>query len=149
MLEKTKILLVDDHAAIRKALTQLIEQEEDFKICGEAEDVAGALIAVREKTPAIAVIDISLDVNEGGVQLIRRLHDDYPELPTLAVSLHEEALYAEEALNAGARGYLMKMEAADNIITALRQILKGDIYVSGALGGYIAEKYKSYRLHPN
>jgi DNA-binding NarL/FixJ family response regulator len=128
-LTKTKVLIVDDHPIVRQGLAQFINQEKDMEVCGEAEDVEEALAAVDALCPSVAVIDISLK-GTSGIELIKRLRARDAEFPILVLSMHEETLYAERALRAGANGYVMKHEAVDQVAGAIRQILKGEIHVS-------------------
>ena len=106
----TRILLVDDHPIVRQGLKELVEQEPDLSVCGEAENMVQALQAVAASQPDIAIVDIFLR-DSNGVELIRALKASYADLPVLVLSMHDEALYAERVLRAGARGYVMKEEA--------------------------------------
>ena len=136
---KTKILVVDDHPLVRERVAELINQEPDLVVCGEAEDARQALKAVAEHKPALAIIDITLK-DTYGIELIKQLKDLYPDLPTLVLSMHDESLYGERALRAGARGYLTKQEATKKVIDAIRRVLRGDIYVSDKLAGSLVRK---------
>lgn len=136
---KTKILVVDDHPLVRERVAELINQEPDLVVCGEAEDAAQALKAVAEHKPALAIIDITLK-DTYGIELIKQLKDLYPDLPTLVLSMHDESLYGERALRAGARGYLTKQEATKKVVDAIRRVLRGDIYVSDKLAGSLVRK---------
>ena len=124
-----KILLIDDSDIIRKYITQLIQLEPDMEVCAEAYSEETARAALERQRPDLALVDISFGGNEAGISLMRDIHERYKDLPMLALSLHEEALYSERALKAGARGYLMKQEAPDHLIPAIRQILSGKVYV--------------------
>lgn len=136
---KTKILVVDDHPLVRERVAELINQEPDLVVCGEAEDARQALKAVAEHKPALAIIDITLK-DTYGIELIKQLKDLYPDLPTLVLSMHDESLYGERALRAGARGYLTKQEATKKVVDAIRRVLRGDIYVSDKLAGSLVRK---------
>ena len=136
---KTKILVVDDHPIVRERVAELINQEPDLVVCGEAEDAAQALKAVAQHKPALAIIDITLK-DTYGIELIKQLKELYPAMPTLVLSMHDESLYGERALRAGARGYLTKQEATKKIIDAIRRVLAGDIYVSDKLAGALVRK---------
>lgn len=126
---KRKILIVDDHPIFRHGLAQLINQEHDLVVCGEAESYHAAWKAVDDLSPDIVIIDITLK-NMSGIDLIKELHKNHKSLPMLVVSMHEESLYAERALRAGARGYIMKQEASESVIEAIRQVLEGRLYAS-------------------
>ena len=126
---KVKILIVDDHSIVRRGLTQLINQEPDFVVCGQAENAMEALVAIKERSFDLAVVDISLD-DINGIQLTEKIHLLCPNLPVLILTMHNEAVYAERALRAGASGYVTKNEAAEKIVTAIRQLLCGKEYFS-------------------
>ena len=136
---KTRILIVDDHPIVRERVAELINQEPDLVVCDEAEDANQALKAVAQHKPALAIVDITLK-DTYGIELIKQLKDLYPDMPTLVLSMHDEALYGERALRAGAKGYLTKQEATKKIIDAIRRVLRGDIYVSDKLAGSLVRK---------
>jgi len=138
-IEKNKILVVDDHPMIREGLARLVDGEEDLMICGQAEDANDALKAISEIKPDVVVIDISLK-NSSGIELMKSIKTQYPKLPVLILSMHNEALYAERALRAGAMGYIMKQEASQNLLTAIRQVLIGQIYVSDDISKRLISK---------
>ncbi|QNN20790.1 response regulator transcription factor [Planctomycetales bacterium ZRK34] len=123
------VLIVDDHPIVRKGLAQLISHEPDMNVCGDAEDVEQALTQVAKLHPDIVIVDLTLK-KLSGLDLIRQLQNIQPDLATLVLSMHDESLYAERALRAGARGYIMKQEGTDKLVTAIRTVLAGDIYVS-------------------
>ncbi len=126
---RRRVLLVDDHPIVRGGLAQLIEQEADLTVCGEASDAEQALEAVMTLRPDLAVIDLSLQ-GSSGLDLIKELQAREPALPLLVLSMHDEALFAERVLRAGARGYIMKQEAREKVIAAIRQVLRGELYFS-------------------
>jgi DNA-binding NarL/FixJ family response regulator len=126
---RSRIFLVDDHPLVREGLANLINQQDDLAVCGEAEDSAGAMAGIEESQPNVALIDISLK-NESGLELVKKLEDRFPLVALIVLSMHEEALYAERALRAGAKGYVMKRETSKNVLTAIRRVLAGDVYVS-------------------
>jgi DNA-binding NarL/FixJ family response regulator len=126
---KVKILIVDDHSIVRKGLTQLINQEPDLSVYGEAESAMEALAAIEEQSFDLAVVDISLD-DINGIQLTEKINSLWPNLPVLILTMHTEAVYAERALRAGAAGYITKNEAAEKIVTAIQQVLCGKGYIS-------------------
>jgi DNA-binding NarL/FixJ family response regulator len=129
MSAKRKILIVDDHPIFRHGLVQLINQEHDLTVCGEAEDYHGAVKEVGELRPDLVIVDVTLK-NMSGIDLVKDLHKTRKGLPMLVVSMHEESLYAERCLRAGAKGYIMKQEASESVIEAIRQVLAGKIYAS-------------------
>ncbi len=124
-----KILIVDDHPLMRKGLALSLNAEIDLTVCGQAASAEEALDALEELDPDLAIVDISLP-GMGGLELIKHLQALRPEMWTLVVSRHDEALYAERAIRAGARGYVMKLEAGERIVKAVRRVLAGGIYVS-------------------
>ncbi len=124
-----RILIVDDHPLMRKGLALTLEAEPDLVVCAQAESAEDALGTFEEIDPDMAIIDISLP-GMSGLELIKHLHMLKPELGILVVSRHEETLYAERAIRAGARGYVMKLEAGKVIVKAVRRVLDGGIYVS-------------------
>lgn len=127
--KKAKIFLVDDHPVVLQGLEQLINQQEDLIVCGQANDSPGALKAIEALKPNLAIIDISLK-SGSGLDLIKSLRQGCPKLPILVLSMHDESLYAERVLRAGARGYITKQEATEKLITAIRRVLDGDIYLN-------------------
>lgn len=124
-----KILIVDDHPLMRKGLGLTLDAEPDLTVCGQAADAEEALAMLDTIEPDLAIVDISLPTM-GGLELIKHMQALYPDMRTLVVSRHDEALYAERAIRAGARGYVMKLEAGDLIVKAVRRVLSGGIYVS-------------------
>jgi DNA-binding NarL/FixJ family response regulator len=128
-IERRRVFIVDDHPIVRQGLAQMINQEADLMVCGEAEDAQNALQAVAELLPDLVLVDLSLK-GGSGLDLIRALQARQNPLPVLVVSMHDESLYVERALRAGARGYIMKHEATDIMMSAIRRVLQGEIYVS-------------------
>jgi DNA-binding NarL/FixJ family response regulator len=127
--KKTKIIIVDDHPIVRQGLTELINSESDLEVCAQAEDAHQALKLIREVHPDMAIVDISLK-QTSGMELIKDINAQYPRLQVLALSMHDESLYAERALRAGARGYIMKQEATEKVVSAIRKAQDGQLYVS-------------------
>jgi len=123
------VAIVDDHPVVRQGLVALIEGEPDLEVCGEAEDVEGGLALVARTVPQIVLVDISLKGGDG-LELIRRLRASGNAARVLVLSVHDERLYAERAIAAGANGYIMKAEATDRLREALRSVLQGELYVS-------------------
>ncbi|MHC4617292.1 MAG: response regulator transcription factor [Planctomycetota bacterium] len=134
-----KILIVDDHPIVRQGLGELINQEEDLSVCGQAEDAPAALKIIKQLGPDLAVVDISLK-ETSGMELIKDIRSQHPNLPVLALSMHDESLFAERALRAGAKGYIMKAEATENVVTAIRKVLKGELYLSDKMQDKIVRK---------
>jgi DNA-binding NarL/FixJ family response regulator len=140
MSQKIKVLLVDDHPLVREGLVNLISQEADLQICGEAGNEPQALELIRTVQPHVAIVDISLETGSG-IELIKSIKAMFPAVTVLVLSLHDELLYAERALRAGARGYVMKREAAKKVIEAIRCVLAGQLYVSDKIAALMAEKF--------
>ena len=126
---KKQILIVDDHPVIREGLIAIINHEQDMNVCGQAEDAHIALKAVAELKPDVVIADISLKSSDG-IELTKNIKVGYPALPVIILSVHDESIYAERALLAGAKAYLMKDKVSENVIDAIRAVLGGDIYVS-------------------
>lgn len=124
-----RILLVDDHPVVRDGLAEAINHEPDLMVCAVAEDRPGALSAIERTKPVLAVIDLMLK-SSSGLELIKDVHARWPRLLILVVSMHDETLYAERVLRAGARGYITKQQATRDILLAVRKVLGGDIYLS-------------------
>ncbi len=127
------IIVVDDHPLFRKGVVQMLAQEPDLEVRAEAESSPAALELVRKTPLDLAIVDIGLHGSANGIELTKSLKAEKPELPVLVLSMHDESLYADRALRAGARGYLMKREALDSVIIAVRTVLSGEIYVSPAM----------------
>lgn len=139
---KHRIFLIDDHPLVREGLASLINQQQDMVVCGQAEDSAEAITRIREDRPDVALVDISLK-NESGLELLKNLEAEFPLVALIVLSMHDEALYAERALRAGARGYVMKRETTKNVITAIRRVLAGDVYVSERVVNAMARRMNS------
>jgi DNA-binding NarL/FixJ family response regulator len=142
---KVKIFLVDDHPLVREWLTNLIHQQLDLVVCGESEDAPRALQEISATRPDVAIVDISLK-HGSGIELIKNLKALHPGVAVIVLSMHDERLYAERALRAGARGYIMKRETAKKVIAAIRQVLDGKVYMSESLAAIFAEKFVDGRL---
>jgi len=136
---RTRILLVDDHAVVRFGIAQLINRQGDMLVCGEEEDASHALSAIEKLKPDLVIADISLK-ESSGLELMRNIKARFSRLPVLVVSAHDENVYAEIAFRAGALGYLMKQEALDKIIVAIRRVLSGNVYVSDALAARMLQQ---------
>jgi DNA-binding NarL/FixJ family response regulator len=136
---KTRVLLVDDHAVVRFGIAQLINREADLMVCGEEEDASRAMGAIEALKPDLVIADISLR-DSSGLELMRNIKAQHPGLPILVVSAHDESVYAEVAFRAGALGYLMKEEALEKVVIAIRRVLKGTIYVSDTLAAKMLQQ---------
>ncbi len=136
---KIKILIVDDHPIVRQGLTELINQEDGLVVCEQAEDATEAMGIITKLKPDMVIVDISLK-ETSGMELIKDIKVQYPNIVVLALSMHDESLYAERALRAGAKGYVMKAEATEKVVTAIRKILSGQIYVSDRMASKIVRK---------
>ena len=140
MTQKIKILLVDDHPLVREWLTNLINQRPDFQVCGETGNAPEALQLIESIKPDIAIVDISL-ANGSGIELVKNIKASQFDTAVLVLSMHDELLYAERALRAGAGGYIMKSEANQKIFQAIHNVLDGEIYVSEKVAALMAKKF--------
>ncbi len=131
-VSKARVMLVDDHPIVRQGLANLIDAESDLVVCAQTENAAEALRVLTEAHPDVVVIDISLS-DRSGLDLVKDIRARAPELPTLVLSMHDESLYAERALRAGAKGYIMKQEATEKVMDGIRKVLGGEIFVSGKM----------------
>jgi DNA-binding NarL/FixJ family response regulator len=128
-IAKKRVVIVDDHPPMRKGLAQLINQEPDFVTCGEAGSIPEALQVIESLKPDVVIVDMVLK-DSSGLDLLKDLKNRFPDLPALVLSMQNESIYAERALRAGARGYIMKEETTENVVSALRQVLSGEVYLS-------------------
>lgn len=136
---KKLVFLVDDHPAMRQGLKELIDQEADLRVCGEAGDIPSALAGIQKTKPDIAIVDLTLK-ESNGLDLVKDLKIRFVVLPVLVLSMHNEVLYAERSIRAGARGYIMKEATTENIIEAIHRVLDGDIYLSPGVSSKILNK---------
>ncbi len=143
-IAKTKLLIVDDHPMMRQGLALLINEEPDLTVCGEAGDAAQAMAAVAASKPDLVLADVSLG-GKSGLELVKDLQALHPGLPVLIISMHDESIYAERVLRAGARGYIMKQEGGKKMLQAIRHILAGQIYVSEKMSALILEIFSGSR----
>lgn len=137
---KRSILLVDDHAVVRQGLALLINREADLDVCGDAEDASSALRKIDELKPDLVVVDVSLS-GPDGLDLLKEIRTRTLTLPVLILSMLDELVYAERALRAGANGYIMKQEATERVLVAIRRILGGDIYVSDRMADKMLHRF--------
>jgi DNA-binding NarL/FixJ family response regulator len=133
---KQKVLIVDDHSVLREGLAMVINQEPDLLVCGEAADAPEAVQAVTALQPDVVIVDLSLTTGNG-LEFIKDIKAQYPDLAMLVLSLHDEALYAERVLRAGARGYIMKRASTAELLVALRKVLSGEVYLSERMASLI------------
>jgi DNA-binding NarL/FixJ family response regulator len=136
---KIKILLVDDHPLVREWLANLINEEPDLEVCGQTGSAPEALGLIGTSLPRIVIVDISLD-HGSGLELIKKVKAVHPKVDMIVLSMHDEILYAERAMRAGAAGYVMKRDATDKVLAAIRAVLKGAPYLSNAVNAMLAQK---------
>jgi DNA-binding NarL/FixJ family response regulator len=139
---KKTVFIVDDHPLLRQGLALLVNRERDLVVCGEAEEAQTAMSEIALKKPDILIADISLN-GPDGLDLLKSLRMLYPNLPVLILSMHDESIYAERALRARANGYIMKQEATEKVLVAVRRILGGDIYLSDRMANKLLHQYIS------
>jgi DNA-binding NarL/FixJ family response regulator len=138
-----RIVIVDDHPLFRKGLEQLINNSDGgFTVCGEAATAAEAITVIRQLKPDLAIVDLSLP-GANGIELVKNIRAEFSKLPVLIVSMHDESLYALRALRAGAQGYVMKQEALENVIIAIREVLAGRPYLSAEMSAKLITNYAS------
>jgi DNA-binding NarL/FixJ family response regulator len=138
-----RVFIVDDHPIVRQGLGELINHEPDLKVCGEAAGVEEARIRLSQTEPDVVIVDLSLRDSDG-FELIKDIRAMYQQLPVLVLSMHDESVYAERLLSAGANGYIMKQAAADQLLVALRRVLGGGIYVSEHVGTSMIERFSAH-----
>lgn len=144
-----RIVIVDDHPLFRKGLEQLINSTNDgFAICGEAGDAAEGMNTIRELKPDLVIVDLSLP-GANGIELIKNIRAEFRKLPILILSMHDESLYALRALRAGAQGYVMKQEALENVIGAIREVLAGRPYLSAQMSAKLITNFASGSTQAN
>jgi DNA-binding NarL/FixJ family response regulator len=139
---KRSVLLIDDHPIVRQGLSQLVNQQPDLMVTAEAASAREALELIGQNVPDVAVVDISLD-DRSGIELIKDLRTRQPNLPILALSMHDESLYAERALRAGAKGYIMKHEATEKVMNAIRKVLDHQVYLSEKMSSRLLDQFVS------
>lgn len=137
---KRRLFVVDDHPIVRQGLVQLINDQPDLLVCGEGEEAYESLRAIREAKPDLVLLDISLKGGGDGIELVKELRAQIPDLPVLMLSMHDESLYTERALRAGAQGYVMKQEAPPTLLTAIRKVLAGEVYISDKMSGTLLKR---------
>jgi DNA-binding NarL/FixJ family response regulator len=140
--QKSKVFIVDDHPIVRYGITRILNNEPDFTVCGDSESAEKALSAIENLRPDFIIVDISLK-DMDGLQLTRIIRERHPKMPIVILSMHDERIYAHKALRAGANGYIMKEESSEKLVTAIRQILQGDIFVSEQVQKNVLHAYAS------
>ncbi|SMC65509.1 two component transcriptional regulator, LuxR family [Desulfocicer vacuolatum DSM 3385] len=142
--EGVTIMIVDDHPIFCLGMAELINKEPDLEVCASEDTAAGAWGAIQKKQPDLVILDISLR-ESNGIDLLETIAREYPNLPVLMLSMYDESLYAERALIAGARGYIMKQRAIEQVVSAIRQVLSGDIYASPQIKNKVFNRLVSAR----
>lgn len=137
--EKKRILIVDDHRVLVDGLTWRLNFESDFEVCGSAQSVTEGLQAIERLQPDVVVIDLSLKGSHG-LDLVKDMKIQYPEVPSLVLSMHDEMVYAERAIRAGAKGYVMKDQSFDTVVEAVRRVLRGETYMSQSVKEHIVNR---------
>ena len=137
---KKTVLVVDDHPLMRQGLALLINQQQDMQVCGEAQEAQAAMHAIAQLRPDIMILDISLN-GPDGLDILKNIRATNPDLPVLILSMHDEAIYAERALRARANGYIMKQEATEKVLVAVRRILNGEVYLSERMSNKMLQQY--------
>jgi DNA-binding NarL/FixJ family response regulator len=135
-----RVLVVDDHPVVRHGITLVINAEADLNVCGEAENEQTARRLLRELQPDAMVVDLSLGAGGDGFNIVRDVHAHFPDVCILVLSMHDETVYADRLFAAGASGYIMKQAAAEQLVTALRSVLRGDRFISENLRRHLAER---------
>lgn len=137
---KKCVFVIDDHPLLRQGLAMLINQQADMRVCGEAEDMRVAMQCIVQLNPDIIVLDISLK-GPDGLEVLKTIRATKPDLPVLVLSMHDEATYAERAIRARANGYIMKQEATEKVLVAIRRILDGEVYLSDAMSKKLLQQF--------
>lgn len=145
--EKSRIYIVDDHAMFRDGLRQMINLESDLSVCGDAGDAVQAMTELRGLRPDLAIVDISL-AGSNGIDLVKAIKREFEDLPVLVVSMHDESLYGERSLRAGAMGYVMKSEPAKTVLAALRKVLRGEVHISEKMASAVVTKFLQGAAEP-
>jgi DNA-binding NarL/FixJ family response regulator len=146
--QKQKVFLIDDHPVLRKGLGRLIDDQPDLAMCGEAESPAETMRLLPATKPDVVIVDLTLKGGDG-LELCKQIRDRFTALPILVVSMHDESLYAERALKAGARGYVMKQEPQETIMSALRMVARGEVYLSPAMSAKLLRSFSGVKSDSN
>jgi DNA-binding NarL/FixJ family response regulator len=142
--QKQKVFLIDDHPVLRKGLGRLIDDQPDLAMCGEAESPAEAMRLLPAAKADVVIVDLTLKGGDG-LELCKQIRDRFTTLPILVVSMHDESLYAERALKAGARGYVMKQEPQETIMSALRMVAGGEVYLSAKMSAKLLRSFSGVK----
>ena len=142
--KKSRIVIVDDHAIVRQGLAELINDQPDLVTCGDAESPPTALKVIAEAQPDAVVVDVSLAAGDG-IELCRQIHEQWPAIGILVLSMHDETLYAERVLRAGALGYIMKQAPQETVMAAIRRVLKGETYLSDKMAAKLLRSFTGHR----
>ena len=137
---KSRVFIVDDHTMFREGLRQLIEHDPALTVCGDAADAETAMQELRHLNPDVVIVDITL-ADSSGLDLVKNIRSEQEDLPVLVVSMHEESLYAERALRAGAMGYVMKNEPARTVTAAIHSVLRGEMYLSQKMSSSVLSRF--------
>jgi DNA-binding NarL/FixJ family response regulator len=137
---KSRIFIVDDHAMFREGLCQLIEHDPALTVCGDAADAQRAMEGIHRSNPDVVIVDITL-ADSSGLELVKGIKGEQEDLPVLVVSMHDESLYAERSLRAGAMGYVMKNEPAKTVMAAIHSVLRGEMYLSQKMSSSVLSKF--------
>ncbi|HVT88345.1 MAG TPA: response regulator transcription factor [Tepidisphaeraceae bacterium] len=141
---RAKVIIIDDHAIVRQGLAELINDQPDLVTCGEADSPPAAMKAISDAVPDVAVVDITLNSGDG-IELCRQIHERWPKIAILILSMHDESLYAERALRAGAMGYVMKQEPQETVMAAIRRVLQGETYLSDKIASKLLRSFSGSR----
>ena len=136
---RARIAIIDDHPLVRERLTEIFNRESDLLVCGEAEDRHTAIVVIKETAPDLVIVDLTLKDSDG-LELIKDLRARWPRLNILVVSMHDESLFAERVIRAGAKGYITKQEATKNILVAVRRVLEGGVYLNEKAAGTLIKR---------
>jgi len=136
-----RVMIVDDHPVVRKGIRSILETEQDIRVVGEAESAEEALPKIKSELPDLVLVDIELKGSVNGIELISQIRQHCAQVLSLVISMDDGSLYAERAVRAGARGYVAKDEASEKIVTAIRKVMSGEIYISDHLSGLIAARH--------
>jgi DNA-binding NarL/FixJ family response regulator len=136
---RIRVLVVDDHPVVRQGLAELIDQTPDLRVCAQADNPAQAMAAIKESKPNVVVTDLSLE-GASGIDLLEAIKASYPTLPLLVLSMHDESLYAERALHAGAKGYIMKERPIQEVMIAIRKVIAGELYLSEKMSARLLKR---------
>jgi DNA-binding NarL/FixJ family response regulator len=141
-MDKTKIFIVEDHPIFRMGLKELIDQESDMEVCGEAEDVAEARKAIINLNPDVLILDLSLK-NSSGMELLEEIGSQDLKIPVLVLSMYDETVHAQRCIQAGAKGYIQKQEASASVVKAIRHIMEGNCYFSDRIMAQVLSRFQS------